>query len=388
MVIIDGNKDAAEQCIIKGLACLDEGDCDNALRLFEKSDRLYASDRAKGLLKVAQDRKVNPPKDDNKKSNKNENINLRPRHGAAKTTESTEDVKPVKKFTPEQAAAVKHIKAAKTHYEVLNVTQSATEKEIKKAYRMLALKNHPDKNPAPGAEDAFKKVSKAFQVLSDPATRKRYDMYGDDKPVNGMSYSRGGGAGMQQMSAEELFNMFFNGMHPNEHSRSGGFPGYRTQTFSFGHGGGGRRRAEDHSQQSQQQHVDTSGIAAILQILIPFIILYMFLFSNAYTASPYTMQPGNPSYPIAKETSQKGIPYYVGHSYDRDHRTPADRYKLEYDVEKQYEKFLIAQCKEEQSNQRHELLQARYQGDQDKIIKLQHKTPVFCKKLREFRVTS
>lgn len=68
----------------------------------------------------------------------------------------------------------------KDYYQILGLQKSAKDDEIKKAYRKLALKYHPDKNKAPGAEDKFKEIAEAYEVLSDKKKRDVYDRYGED----------------------------------------------------------------------------------------------------------------------------------------------------------------------------------------------------------------
>jgi curved DNA-binding protein len=65
-------------------------------------------------------------------------------------------------------------------YEILGVPRTATQDEIQRAYRKLAREHHPDVNKDPGAEDRFKEISEAYDVLSDPQTRRRYDAFGAD----------------------------------------------------------------------------------------------------------------------------------------------------------------------------------------------------------------
>ncbi|ABO93948.1 predicted protein, partial [Ostreococcus lucimarinus CCE9901] len=66
------------------------------------------------------------------------------------------------------------------YYRVLGIERGASDADIKKAYRKLALKLHPDKCQAAGAEEVFKTVSKAFACLSDPNKRAAFDRYGSD----------------------------------------------------------------------------------------------------------------------------------------------------------------------------------------------------------------
>lgn len=88
------------------------------------------------------------------------------------------------------------------YYDLLESSPDATEADLKKAYRKLALKYHPDKNPDAG--DKFKDLSHAYEVLSDPQKRQIYDQYGEE----GLSNDGMGGGGV---SAEDLFSQLFGG---------------------------------------------------------------------------------------------------------------------------------------------------------------------------------
>jgi len=119
--------------------------------------------------------------------------------------------------------------AKRDYYEILEVDKSASAEEIKKAYRKMAIKHHPDKNPDdPTAEDKFKEAAEAYEVLSDPQKRQRYDQFGHQ----GVGNSGGGGYSGGGMSMEDIFSQFgdiFGG--------GGGSP-----FDSFFGGGGGRGR--------------------------------------------------------------------------------------------------------------------------------------------------
>lgn len=66
------------------------------------------------------------------------------------------------------------------YYKTLGISKGATEEDIKKAYKKQALKWHPDKNKSPSAEDKFKEIAEAYEVLSDPKKRDIYDQYGEE----------------------------------------------------------------------------------------------------------------------------------------------------------------------------------------------------------------
>jgi curved DNA-binding protein len=118
----------------------------------------------------------------------------------------------------------------KNYYETLGVAKSADEKEIKKAFRRLAKKYHPDANPNdPGAKAKFQEVSEAYEVLSDPDKKAMYDRFGTVNPQQGFSGAPGGGAytytqeGESNFDFSDIFQQMFGGRGQNAASgrRSG-----------------------------------------------------------------------------------------------------------------------------------------------------------------------
>ena len=75
----------------------------------------------------------------------------------------------------------------KDYYEVLGVSKDASQDDIKKAYRNLAKKYHPDVSTDPNATEKFAEIQVAYDCLSDPSKRENYDRFGTEKPANGFS---------------------------------------------------------------------------------------------------------------------------------------------------------------------------------------------------------
>jgi molecular chaperone DnaJ len=120
--------------------------------------------------------------------------------------------------------------AKQDFYEILGISKSASKAEIKKAYRKMAIKYHPDKNPGDtNAEESFKKAAEAYEVLSDENKKARYDQYGHAAFDGSQG---GGGFGGGGMNMDDIFSQF------GDIFGGGGFGG------GFGgFGGGGQRQA-------------------------------------------------------------------------------------------------------------------------------------------------
>jgi curved DNA-binding protein len=104
----------------------------------------------------------------------------------------------------------------KDYYAVLGVNKNAGEQEIKKAYKKLAVKFHPDKNPGnKNAEEKFKEISEAYTVLSDPEKRKKYDQYGNNwsfyEQAGNKAYEKAGTSGRSPFTESDMHNIFGQG---------------------------------------------------------------------------------------------------------------------------------------------------------------------------------
>jgi curved DNA-binding protein CbpA len=229
----------------------------------------------------------------------------------------------------------------------------------------LALKLHPDKNSAPGADNAFKAVGLAYAVLSDPAKKKNYDAYGDADPT-GDGTSTGGGfpggfpggggnmyRGQGGVDPEDIFNMFFGGGGGGVRFHQG-FPQQR-------------QRQTQHHQQREQQQGPTNPIAQLLQIA-PLLLLFLMSFFNGFPAGntplPFSLQP-NGSYRVPMETRENirgirgGIKYFVMDdfikNYGRDRRT------VEATVQQTFHDELHSECLSQRNTQKRLVYRAKTQ---------------------------
>lgn len=295
-----------------------------------------------------------------------------PAAAAAASSSNTNTGADGRSYTNIQATLVKNVLKAKeggrgAHYRVLGVEPNADESALKKAYRKLALKLHPDKNSAPHADEAFKALGLAYATLSDSQKRNIYDRYGEEDPDNrgggggggGMRRGQGGGVHFQgqNVNPEDIFNMFFGGGMPGgPQGGSRGMPGgFRVYSTGFGgmpRGAGGMPGQRGQQQRQQEPQNPIMQIAQLLPVLLLFALSFFNMpgestsghtGGNSYFSLTHAPPHSNPM--RTKLTNVKEIPYFVTNRFLKTYAR--DRYQLgqvEKMVEQSYKKYLISEC--------------------------------------------
>ncbi|XP_010452481.1 PREDICTED: chaperone protein dnaJ 49-like [Camelina sativa] len=338
---MDGNKDDALKCLKIGKDAMESGDRSRALKFLEKARRLDPSLPIDVLVSDLNKQSEEPAaaeEDDSPGSAANESSkppsdrpSLRQRGSSSSSTAGSSS----SSFTEEQRAIVREIKSKKDYYEILGLGNTCSVEDLRKSYRKLSLKVHPDKNKAPGSEEAFKSVSKAFQCLSNEDTRRKYDVSGSDEP----SYQprraarRNNGFYDDEFDADEIFRSFFGG--GMNHATT-------TQFRSFNFGAGTTRTANQGS--------DTGFNPRVLLQLLPvvFILLLNFLPSSQpiYSLSPsYNYEH--------KFTTHRGVNYFVGSAkFEQEYPINSpERQRVEEQVDRDYLSILGQNCRHELQRQ-------------------------------------
>ncbi|KAF2317986.1 hypothetical protein GH714_041311 [Hevea brasiliensis] len=299
---MDGNKDDALKCLKIGKDALESGDRTRALKFITKARRLDPTLPVDDLLSSI-DKDSSPDQTaastngpTGTTTNESKVRQRVPSTGSSSSASASATASSSSAtYTEEQITIVRQIKKKKDYYDILGLEKTCSVEDVRKAYRKLSLKVHPDKNKAPGAEEAFKAVSKAFQCLSNEESRKKYDLTGSDEPVYERRAPRhhGGQGGYNgyndDFDPDEIFRQFF----------FGGMPPATTQFRSFNFGGGMGPRTADNA--------SGFNVRALIQLLPVLVILLL-----NFLPSSEPLYSLSRSYPYEyRFTTQKGVNFYV-----------------------------------------------------------------------------
>ena len=232
---------------------------------------------------------------------------------------------------PQDEACEKIIKN-NNYYEILGVTKETSNDDIKKAYKKLALKFHPDKNKSTKAEEAFKKIATAYQTLTDPKKRELFDKYGSEEEYREKIYQeRQEQFAYEDFDAYDIFDMFFGNIDPEILRR--------------------QRRRFRRAQAQQQVQINPRlmkfmpffNILPLLLMSLTYILPYLFKTKELYVFER------TKEYPYEKKTQRYKIYYYVGQAFHDKYRFNKDSIemrKLETEIENKYLTYLKIECQE------------------------------------------
>lgn len=309
--------------------------------------------------------------------------------------------------TSEQEKIVLKVLSYKPHqyYEILAVEKSASDGEIKKSYRKLAIKLHPDKNPHPRASEAFKLINKAWGVLGDESKKRIFDQTGSDPDSRFLGFSNSGSTATSSGYArqnfdgafqDDIFNMFFGGTQ-----RAGG------PTFAFGNNGftfhsfGGdgfdpftgrfaqQQQRQRQRAQARQQDVEPSLWDTVKQLAPILVILLATLISSFFSgeSTPEYLFTKTPKYSVRRKTPQFKIPFYVGDKFAEE-KSALKLRNFDAKVESLYVQDKRARCSREQvrKNDLMEEAQGWFYTDQRKLREAEEMPMPNCQVLRDLGI--
>lgn len=418
-MVIDANKDAARECVLRAKDAMKNNDIARMQKLLQKAKKLdpncdvssilknghvpnreYTANNSNSTAADAEDETDNSYSHDDYYNSFDETEVLRnrkskarsdspgPSHSGgranrspARNSSSTKaDPRPRSKsaarspsYTTEDTAQVERIRHCKDYYELLQITKTEfSEVLLKKKYRELALKLHPDKCKAPGATEAFKALGNAYAILSDPKKREDYDRFGSEEQqatrrttrYRSDFYDYDINRGFEaEMSPEDIFEMFFGGAFPSSSMH--------------------RRRTHYHfrRQENFQQREEPSLFYQLLQILPIIVILIGGLLVQFFSSEPPYSLTYDSTFNVLRYTRDLRVPYYVKPDFEASYRGKVPQ--VEHHVENDYLAMLRTNCYREKSNRESLLWTARIRGDSELWKRAQEMELTNCRKLED-----
>ncbi|KAJ3125779.1 DnaJ, sub C member 18 [Nowakowskiella sp. JEL0407] len=370
------NYEQASKCLSVSKQKYNDGDSQAALRFAKKAVSLDDAKEFKDWLEFV-----------TKHSSASSNPSSSSNPPAASS--STDSPAPERTYTPEQLSGVKRIKECKAKgdlYAILSLEKSCSDADIKKAYRKLALQFHPDKCAAPGTDEAFKAIGHAMAVLSDPDKREKYDRYGIDSESRASSsnttspFNRGfAGDFENEISPEELFNMFFGEMANGATFTTGG-PGFRFHTVN-------PRFRRAHQQQGREQ--PATPIAQLVQLLPLFLLMLITVLSWFQSdPDPIFKFSAVPPYTIQRHTQRNQVKYFVSNRFNIQNyqNNPSKLRNFENSIESHWLSVLEEKCLQEQQYRAMQIQSARgiFKTDEKKLKEAKAIRMYTCEERKEF----
>jgi len=338
----------AEKCLKYAELAMQDKDYEDAkksilkslkLKTTEKGYKLLAECEAKinsGHVKDRKNSNARQQESSPQQSSSNEQQNTQEIPKEAKNEESspeqknddnknTEKKEEKQEATDEDIQLCSEIMGKTNYYEILGVDKNASEEEIKKQYKKLALKLHPDKNHAPQATEAFKKVAQALACLTNPDKRRIYDEHGNEE--NFRTHYREYFRDEEELDPEDLFDLLFNGrINPERRAR--------------------RRAGAQYRQGPMPAQAMQRGKWFMLIQFVPFILMLVLTMVTQYRggSDPGFSLEWNEKYAVKRNIPSFDIVYYVTPKFEETYNNPEKLQALETEVKKHFAEYLYKEC--------------------------------------------
>lgn len=334
---MEGNKDEALRCVRIAEEAIASGNKDRALKFMKIAKRLNRHLSLDSLFTKCE-------RLDSQSAASSSGVGASPaKDKPGRTRDGGLSVE--KSYTEENVKLIREIKGKSDYYSILGLEKSSSVEEIRKAYRKLSLKVHPDKNKAPGSEDAFKKVSKAFKCLSDDGSRREYDQGGLVDEFES-SYNQQNSFRRRRRRNTTSHDVFEEEFDPNEIFRAFfGQPdvfGRRNHVYTTRGGGGMGNQHQRHEVQGGGGHY----LMLMIQLLP--LLLIVLLAYLPFSDPEYSLHK-NQSYQIPKVTEDYGVQFFVKSSaFDANYPIGSSaRETIEDNIIKDYRNMLRRYCQVE-----------------------------------------
>ncbi|GBG31410.1 Adenylate cyclase type 10 [Hondaea fermentalgiana] len=354
------NRDEALRAQQIGQRHMQQGNYAKAVKFLEKSQSMFDSAQTRELLAKA--KRGPEPAAANATGARRRPAAAAPASASSTASRKpavTEPPKDTRPYTAEQLRIVQEITRCKELYAMLGLSRGASAAELKKAYRKKAVKVHPDKNSAPGADEAFKSINRAFSILSDDQKRAEYDQYGETSD-NPAQYARR--YHHDDFDPTDIFREVFGA----QFGASMGGPGVRMYNF----GPGGMHR---HGPRGGPGGGPAGG-NSLMQFL-PLLLLFLMSFVTLpmQQESVFSLRPTQ-KFPRVLSTHEfdiyPDISFYVSQSTAREWaRNPTLRRETEKEVQTAYVADLSQKCDTDKKKYRSN--RNRGNGDPKSCIDLQ-----------------
>ncbi len=343
---MEENKIKAQKLFEKGMKFYNSQNYEEALKLFEKSQKLNYNNIVETFISQCKNNlKNNKNFNENfNKNNENFNKNFNNFENKNFSNENKNFSNENKNFSNENKnfnnfnnennknddEICTNLLKLKDYYEILKISKSASKDEIKRAYKKQAIKFHPDKNKSPKAEECFKKISEAYQILSNDEKRNFYDKFGTEEEFH-QKYQSQHQNFEEEMDPFDIFDILFNGPEGFQRRRN-----FRRNNNYY--------QRENHN----NNNVQRNKFAVFIQFLPLIFLLLVNILPDLLKSSPLYQFTNDSYYLNKRKTSKNNVVYFVGDKFLKKYPKIKDVFEsgIENEIERNYLNYVAEKCEE------------------------------------------